>query len=167
MSKRFVIIRHAKSSWATLGQADFDRPLNERGKQNAPEMGRRLLQYGLMPDLVLASSSKRTRQTTKAITEAMHFSGKTEWLDKLYHAPVESIENAISTADDQYNTLFIIAHNPGLTQFLIEHGDRFITDNMPTCSIAAFQLDTDSWAGFYTAGKTVIKYDFPKNTAIE
>jgi len=167
MSKRFVIIRHAKSSWATLGQADFDRPLNDRGQKNAPEMGKRLLQYGLVPDLILSSSAKRTRQTTKALTEAMNFKGKTEWLEKLYHAPVETIESVISSADDEYNTIFIVAHNPGLTQFLIEHGDRFITDNMPTCAIAAFELEADSWTDFHKAGKSIIQYDFPKNTVIE
>ncbi len=167
MSKRFVIIRHAKSSWATLGQADIDRPLNERGQKNAPEMGKRLLQYGLVPDLIFSSSAKRTRQTTKALMEAMNFEGKTEWLEQLYHAPVETIERIISSADDQYNTIFIVAHNPGLTQFLIEHGDRFITDNMPTCAIAAFELHADSWTDFYKAGKSIIKYDFPKNTVTE
>ena len=167
MSKRFVIIRHAKSSWATLGQADFDRPLNERGQKNAPEMGKRLLPYGLIPDLVLASSSNRTRQTTKALTTAMDYKGEIEWLDKLYHAPVETIEDVISTTDDKYQTIFIIAHNPGLTQFLIEHGDRFITDNMPTCSIAAFEMDADTWTSFHKAHKAIIKYDFPKKTVTE
>ena len=71
MQRRLVMIRHAKSSWANPLQSDFMRPLNERGKTEAPEMGDKLKALGITPDLVIASSAKRTRQTAKRIANPL------------------------------------------------------------------------------------------------
>ncbi len=60
---RLILMRHAKSSWANVSQADFDRPLNERGRQAAPLMGRWLDEQGLIPDLILCSTARRTQET--------------------------------------------------------------------------------------------------------
>ena len=70
MQRRLVMIRHAKSSWANPLQSDFERPLNDRGKTEAPEMGEKLKELGVLPDLVISSSAKRTRQTAKRIATA-------------------------------------------------------------------------------------------------
>lgn len=163
MSKKLVIIRHAKSSWADNGTSDFDRPLNDRGRNDAPEMGKRLLEYGLIPDAIYTSEARRTQQTTEALAKAMRFNGAVNVLHKLYHASATVIEDVIATADDRYDTIFIVAHNPGVTDFLSLHAKRPMTDNMPTCAIAAFELTANSWTDLHTAKKELIKYDFPKN----
>ena len=71
--KRLVLIRHAKSSWKNPGLRDFDRPLNKRGKADAPEMGRRLAQRSLMPDRLLSSPAKRAIRTAEIIADAIGF----------------------------------------------------------------------------------------------
>lgn len=163
MNKKLVIIRHAKSSWADIGMSDIERPLNDRGRSDAPEMGERLLAYGLMPDLIYTSAAKRTQQTTAAITKAMRFGGEVLILEKLYHAPATVIEDVIATTDDRHDTIFIVAHNPGVTEFLHLHCKRSVTDDMPTCAIAAFELQADSWADLHAAQMELIRYDHPKN----
>jgi phosphohistidine phosphatase len=65
--KTIIIIRHAKSSWSDLRLDDFDRPLNKRGKRNAPFMGQKLKEKKIMPDIILSSPAKRARKTAIAI----------------------------------------------------------------------------------------------------
>lgn len=165
MSKRIVIIRHAKSSWAELGQPDFDRPLNSRGKENAPVMGKRLLQYGLQPDAIYASTAKRAKQTAQLIAAATGFAGDIHWDRFLYHASPERLEDQICAADDACNTIYIVAHNPGITEMVNEAIPGFTTDNVPTCGIVAFSIAADTWTEYHQAKKQLILYDYPKNNS--
>lgn len=167
MTKRVVIIRHAKSSWANPGQTDFDRPLNERGKENAPEMGKRLQQYGLIPDAVFSSTAKRAKQTAEGITKAMKDQRPILWDDDLYHASPEKIERVICTAEDTYNTIFIVAHNPGITEFVNTAVPGFATPNVPTCGIIAFSIACTHWADYFQSEKKLITYDYPKNNILD
>ncbi|RQO31801.1 phosphohistidine phosphatase [Taibaiella sp. KBW10] len=167
MHKQVVIIRHAKSSWANPGQTDFDRPLNERGKTDAPVMGKRLQTYGLQPDAIFASTAKRTRQTADAIAKAMQYTDAIHWEDKLYHAPPETIEDMICAADDALQTIYIIAHNPGITEFVNEAIPGFCTPNVPTCGIIAFSVACSHWVDYHQAQKTLITYDYPKNNSLD
>lgn len=161
--KRFVIIRHAKSSWDDFSIKDFDRTLNARGIKDAPEMGKRLHDQGWRPDAFYVSTAKRTQQTAEAIKKSMNFTGEIHLLDWLYHAPATLLEDAIATADDQYDTIFIIAHNPGVSDFLTAHCPTLGITDMPTCAAAGFTLEADSWTNFHQAKKTLIQFDFPKN----
>lgn len=167
MSKRVVIIRHAKSSWAELGQPDFDRPLNSRGKENAPEMGRRLLQYGLQPDAIYASTAKRAKQTAMLIATAIGFKEEIHWDRFLYHAAPDRIEAQICGADDAYDTIYIVAHNPGITEMVNEAIPGFTTDNVPTCGVVAFSVAADKWTEYPQARKQLMIYDYPKNNSID
>ena len=73
--KTLLLMRHAKSSWSEPGLADHDRPLNKRGKQAAPEMGKLLRKEGLVPDLILCSTARRSRQTAEAVAASLRLRG--------------------------------------------------------------------------------------------
>jgi phosphohistidine phosphatase len=160
--KQLLIIRHAKSSWAQLGQADFDRPLNERGRHDAPEMAQRLLQRGVHIQLCVSSTANR------AITTAGYFAAAQQLPDaqllrvpELYHAAPAVFYRVISQIPEAYNTVAIFSHNPGITSFVNQLTDARI-DNMPTCGIFAVQADIQQWLEFRDAARQFWFFDAPK-----
>ncbi|WP_118973617.1 SixA phosphatase family protein [Taibaiella koreensis] len=166
MKRTLILVRHAKSDWSTAGQADFDRPLNERGKRDAPEMGGRLKAKGLQPDLILASPAKRAASTARLVAGALGYdAGNIRWIDRLYHCPASVFEDVIleSDIDDSVATLFIFAHNPGITNFANETAPELDVDNIPTCGMVAVTFDADHWSDFVTAPHTLLFFDYPKN----
>ncbi len=162
MQRTVVMIRHAKSSWANPLQSDFDRPLNDRGKKDAPAMGERLKTLNLIPDLIISSAAKRTKQTAKSIATAVGYNiADIKWEEKLYHCIPSVFEELIYEVDDRVKTIFIVAHNPGITEFVNQMSADFCIDNMPTCAIAAAHVDTEEWSGYSTSKKTVFLFQYP------
>jgi phosphohistidine phosphatase len=164
MKRTLVMIRHAKSSWANPLQSDFERPLNDRGLADAPVMGKRLANAGLKPDLVVSSTALRTRQTSKLITAEVGYStDNVQWEEKLYHCVPAVFDEVIMEAPDDVKTLFIVAHNPGITDFVNQLSPDFSIGNMPTCGMVGVHLDAQSWADFYSVKRKVFMFDYPKN----
>lgn len=163
--KTLYVIRHAKSSWDDSSLADFDRPLNERGKTDAPKMGKRLKEKDISPDYLLSSPAKRAHSTAKRIAEALKFPKDDIKTDrKLYHADEEEILDVLRTVPDKYNCVFVFGHNPGLTDFvntMIHDRTQFI-DNVPTCGIVAFKIEANSWKTLEFGGGEFMFFDFPK-----
>jgi phosphohistidine phosphatase len=161
--KRLLLIRHAKSSWANPLQSDFDRPLNERGEHDAPIMGERLKKAGLIPDLMIASTAKRAAQTAKHIAREIGYdTDKIEWREELYHCIPSVFEELIYSVDDAIDTLAIIAHNPGISEFAAQLDNTKAIHHMPTCAMAGFETDIDRWSDFTSAKKKTFLYDTPK-----
>lgn len=157
------MIRHAKSSWANPLQSDFERPLNDRGKHDAPEMGKRLKKMGVTPDLIISSTAKRTKQTAKKIAEETGYNeDNIRWEEKLYHCIPSVFEEVIYEVSDKIKTVFIVAHNPGITDFVNQLSPDFTIDNMPTCGIVGAQVDADEWNNFNIADKKVFLYEHPE-----
>lgn len=164
MAKQIVLIRHAKSSWNDPGQSDFDRPLNERGKEDAPEMGLRLKAAGIIPDLIISSTAKRAQQTARHIAKGVGFDeSDIDWREELYHAPPSVFENIILSLDNKYETVFFVAHNPGITEFAFSLDPNRSINHMPTCATAGIRIDTDEWSDFHNASRTVFHFDTPKS----
>ncbi len=163
MNRRLVMIRHAKSSWANPLQSDFERPLNDRGEHDAPMMGERLNKLNIVPDLIIASPAKRAKQTAKKVAAAMGYDeSKIQWVDKLYHCIPQVFEEVLYEIDDSINTVFIVAHNPGITQFVNELSAEFSIDNMPTCGTVGAEVELDHWEMFPGAKKKVFLFEYPK-----
>jgi len=157
------MIRHAKSSWANPLQSDFERPLNDRGEHDAPMMGERLNKLNIVPDLIIASPAKRAKQTAKKVAAAMGYDeSKIQWVDKLYHCIPQVFEEVLYEIDDSINTVFIVAHNPGITQFVNELSAEFSIDNMPTCGTVGAEVELDHWEMFPGAKKKVFLFEYPK-----
>jgi phosphohistidine phosphatase len=164
MERILVMIRHAKSSWANPLQSDFERPLNERGEKDAPIMALQLKKHKLIPDLIIASTAKRARQTAKKIAMVLGYDeAKIQWQEKLYHCIPSVFEEVLYDVADDVRTVFIVAHNPGITDFVNELSDGFRTDNMPTCSIVATKFKAAQWNEFSRCAREVFLFEYPKN----
>ena len=142
--KTLLILRHAKSSWRHAELPDFDRPLNKRGKRDAPRMGELLRQADLLPDLILSSSAQRARQTTQAVVDSSGYGGEVRWMDSLYAAPPESYLEALRALDDSLQRVMLVGHNPGLEE-LLEHLTG-AAETLPTAALAQVLLPIQSWS---------------------
>jgi phosphohistidine phosphatase len=161
--KSLLLIRHAKSDWNDASLNDFDRPLNERGKKNAPEMAQRLRSKKIKIDAFISSPAKRAKKT--AALFANEFDIKKDdiiFKDELYGAGERVFFELIKKIDDKFKSVAIFSHNPGLTDFANALTLTKI-DNIPTCSIFAVKIDIDSWAEFEKAEKTFWFFDCPKS----
>lgn len=161
--KTLIVVRHAKSSWAVVGQEDIDRPLNDRGKKEAPEMAKRLKDKGLKVDLFVSSPAKRAKKTAKIFAEVLK-QDKNDLLlvPTLYEPSLEAFYEALKTLDNKHSVVSLFSHNPGITQF-VNTLTSVRTDDMPTCSIFAVEASTDSWENFRESPKQFLFFDYPKN----
>ncbi|UII21250.1 SixA phosphatase family protein [Fulvivirga ligni] len=161
--KTLYIIRHAKSSWKYHHLDDIDRPLNKRGKRDAPEMGDRLKSQGIVPHLMISSPAKRAFATCKIIAEALDYPKKDiELNNKLYHASEDTLMDIIQDIDDSWDSVMIFGHNPGLTYFANSLASTDL-DNLPTCGVFACTFDVDSWSETDFEKGSLQFYDYPKN----
>ncbi|HEY8894994.1 MAG TPA: histidine phosphatase family protein [Niastella sp.] len=160
--KSVIIIRHAKSSWDNVGESDFDRPLNDRGKEDAPKMANRLLERKVSIDAFISSSAKRARKTAALFIK--EFNGDKEdilLVPELYLAGPDAFYDAIAKAPPSAKTIALFGHNPGITEFANDLTDVRI-DDMPTCAIFAVKADIKNWSEFKDAEKQYWFFDYPK-----
>lgn len=161
--KSILLVRHAKSSWDSPSLSDFDRPLNDRGLRDAPLMAKRLKDRKIKIDAFVSSTA------TRAFTTASFFASEYGLKEKdiikvprLYHASPAIFEEVIAGLQDEWQTVALFSHNPGITEFANELEVARI-DNMPTCGIFGVHLLTVDWANFARAEKRFWMFDFPKN----
>ena len=160
--KTLILIRHAKSSWANPDQSDFDRPLNERGRRDAPDMAKRLLEKKFSIDQIIYSPAVRTTETMRVFQEVLQIEDKNCLpSNELYLAPLFQLKEIIAQMNNKKNTVIFIGHNPGLTE-LANSLTNVRTDNMPTCSIFTVQSACETWAEFDSSKKEFLFFDYPK-----
>lgn len=161
--KTLILVRHAKSSWDSFDIQDFDRPLNDRGKKDAPDMAERLKEKGLKIDALVSSPARRAKKTAKIFAEGL----KKEkddiiFIDRLYGADVPTLGDVVTHLEDKADVVALFAHNPGLTEYANTlTGVRI--DNMPTCALFAVQAPVNKWSQFAGAEKSFLFFDYPKN----
>ena len=163
------LFRHAKSSWADPSLGDFDRPLAPRGEEAAPRMGAFLTERGLIPDLVLCSASRRTRQTLSLAFKHLKSQPEALFLDDLYHATVPALTAFIRGAPLAAHHLMLVGHNPGLQALaldLIGGGDpagrRAIAHKFPSGAVAAMSCDAVNWAAIRSGAAYLTIFATPK-----
>lgn len=161
--KSLILIRHAKSSWDDASLNDFDRPLNERGKKDAPVMAKRLLGNKVKIDAFISSPAKRADNTTRIFAKEYKIK-KDDIIYKaeLYGAREKDFLQVIENLNDKYESVVIFSHNPGLTDFANQLTDTMI-DNIPTCGIFAVRALTKKWSEFGEAEKKFWFFDYPKS----
>jgi phosphohistidine phosphatase len=161
--KTLLIIRHAKSSWDIGSLNDFDRPLNDRGKKDAPAMAQRLLDKKTSIDAFVSSPAKRAKKTAEYFCSTYNRSeADIIFIDALYHANVQAFYHVVENLDDSFNTVALFSHNPGITEFINELTEKMKLDSMPTCAIFAVKIDIDKWKEFKKATKEFLFFDYPK-----
>lgn len=161
--KTLLLIRHAKSSWDDISLSDFDRPLNERGKADAPKMGKRLRKKNVKIDAFISSPAKRAKKTAECfIKEFDKSSDEIIFISSLYDASVTDFNAAIKIVDDKHNSIALFSHNPGITLFANELISGANIENMPTCSVFAVKADVEKWKDFSKSKKEFLFFDYPK-----
>ncbi len=161
--KTLILVRHAKSSWDNVGEPDIERPLNERGKKDAPEMAKRLKKRQVEIDAFISSPAKRARRTAKAFGEEFGLEKKDVVIEKdLYGASVEEFKKIVASLPDKYKSVSLFSHNPGITDFVNTLSSVHV-DNMPTSAIFAVSAETENWKDFIQAEKKFLFFDYPKN----
>jgi phosphohistidine phosphatase len=161
--KRVLIVRHAKSSWDDISVPDFDRPLNDRGKHDAPMMAKRLAGQKVDIDAFISSPAKRAKKTASLFAKEFgQHKHDLILVDALYHAGVEEFYQAIEQAPNKAKTIALFSHNPGITDFVNTLTDTRV-DDMPTCAVFAVKAPIEKWSEFRDARREFWFFDFPKN----
>ena len=163
MRHKLILVRHAKSSWTEAGLTDFDRPLNDRGLKNAPEMGRRLAKANFAVDTIITSPAVRAITTAKIIAKEIGFDVKRIVQNEhIYDASVNILLDLVRNLDEHVNKAMLVGHNPSFTVLCNRLSNARI-DNMPTCSIAQIQFNISSWEAITEHSGELTDFDYPKN----
>jgi phosphohistidine phosphatase len=146
------LLRHAKSSWKNPSLADYDRGLSARGEAAAPLMGQAIAEHGLVPDLVLCSSSRRTRDTLDLVLPSLKPKPEIRYEDVLYHAEPDGILDMLRQEPSQFGHIMVIGHNPCfhmLAHDLIGSGPLLARDRLsaklPTCGLVVIRFHVHMW----------------------
>ncbi len=159
--KTLTLIRHAKSSWDEEGLADKDRPLNDRGKRDAPKMGERLAARGVAADLILSSPAVRALTTAEIIAKAIGYKRKDIVVDeRIYDSAPGTLLDIVQKLDDTHAHVMLFGHNPEFTE-LARLFSREI-DEMSTCAVAEFTFDVAHWREIGTIAPVNVVFETPK-----
>jgi phosphohistidine phosphatase len=163
MSKTIFLIRHAKSSWDDPSLQDFDRPLNERGKKDAPIMAKKLKDKKIKIDAFVSSPAKRARQTCKYFANEFDFKKKEIILEpELYEAGQENFLKVIESLKNKWDHVAIVSHNPGITSLANSLTETRI-DDMPTAAVFALNIEADKWKDFRKAKREFLFFEYPQH----
>lgn len=161
--KSVFLVRHAKSSRDDPTLPDKDRPLNDRGKRDAPKMGERLAKRDVKPDLILSSPAKRALKTAEFFAEKLDYKRKDIVVDdRLYAVTPDDLLDVIRNLDDKLERAMVFGHNPELTEL----AHRFSSEitHMPTCAVAELNFDTKSWSNVGKDKPVKVAFEYPKQS---
>jgi phosphohistidine phosphatase len=165
--KVLTLLRHAKAVEATISQSDHERPLRERGIRSAIWVGRDTAAQ--IPDLVLCSTSARTRESFTALAQGWGKSPPVRYERELYLADADRLRRRIEQLDAAIGSVWLIGHNPGLhdlARHLAEgaqgrQGFPGLAAHFPTAARAAFAIDSGAWRDFASAPVTLAGFTVP------
>lgn len=151
--KTLYLVRHAKSSWK-FDVIDHERPLNDRGLNDAPRVAAHVASKMPKPDLMMSSDAMRAKTTSFFFAKAYQIPEEEIMLDyKLYDFDGRDLLEVIRNCDDSVNCLMVFGHNNAMTNFVNTYGDNYV-DNVPTCGFTAIKFDTDHWKDI-SLGETI------------
>ncbi len=134
-TKKLYLLRHAKSSWKDFAIKDFDRPLNKRGKTDAPMMAKLIAEMGVSPDIILSSPAKRAKCTAEYFSKALD--KKIEFDDSIYEASPSQLLALVKEVFKHHKEVMVVGHNPSFTAL----SNMLLSDqkieNIPTAGIVA------------------------------
>lgn len=160
--KSLILVRHAKSSWDDSSLSDYDRPLNERGKKDAPAMAKRLAHKGIRPELLVSSPARRAVQTAEAFAAGLEIPKQAiRQAESLYMAGPLDFFKVIASLDHEAQTAALFSHNPGITDFA-NLLDVARIDHFPTCAVFGVRADIKHWKDFEKGAKSFWFFDYPK-----
>jgi len=172
--RRLMLLRHAKSDWATPGARDHDRPLTARGRESAAKMGAYMARHALMPDLVVASSATRVRETLQELLPAFKTAPKVIEDKSLYETEAESLLATIKGTGRPIHNLLLVGHNPGLADLaalLMASGDvevrQRLLEKFPTGALAVIDFALDDWTKLHPKAGRLDRFVIPRTLDAE
>ena len=161
--KKLYLLRHAKSSWDFADLNDHDRPLNQRGRNDAPLMGKELLSRELEPDLIMASSAVRALTTATLVAKALEYNPDQITVNEgIYGADKDELFQIIRQTPDDVAQLLLVGHNPTITEVTNFLSPEHVAD-MPTAGVVGLSFNCATWGEIDPANATFLFFDFPKN----
>lgn len=158
--KTLFLVRHAKSNKDDPTLPDRDRPLADRGRKEAPKMGKRLAKREVKPDLMLSSPALRALTTAQLVADELAFERKDIVVDdRLYASSAQGLLAVIRALDDRLDRVMLFGHNPEFTE--LAHGLSSEIVDMPTCAVAEFRFDTTTWSDVGVAEPADATLDHP------
>lgn len=153
--KTLLVLRHAKSSWDDASLDDRERPLNARGRRDAPRMGDLIRDTRLMPDLIITSDAVRAHTTARAAADAAGYRRDLVVEPLLYHADPEDIVAVLQAlGDGNARSVMIVGHNPGLEDFVAQLTGE--SHDLPTAALVQLTLPIDAWRSLTLATRATL-----------
>ena len=160
--RRLTLVRHAKSSWDYAELSDFERPLNARGRRDAPVMARRLAAELERPLWLISSPALRAITTAHAFAAALLVPNTAIRLDpRIYEATRGTLLGLLRECDDADSHVLLFGHNPGLSELAQLLAPCPFSD-MATCAVATLCFDIAQWRELRHGGGVLQRYEFPK-----
>lgn len=161
--KTLFLLRHAKSSWDFPELRDVERPLNTRGKQDAPLMGQWIKEHFAPPQLIISSHSVRTLATISKVAHELGVKGKEVRTDeKLFHASAAMIRKVMQAVSEEVESLMLVGHNPGFTDFANSLCPKHAVENIPTCGLYVVRFHSNSWKEATSGTAEFLCFQYPK-----
>ncbi len=160
--KTLYLVRHAKSSWENANLSDFDRPLNKRGRKNAPFMAELMRGKNVHPDLVVSSPANRALTTAEIFCETLGYPLENiEQRIEIYEGGLNHMLLLVQQIPDNYAIAMLFGHNPTLTSFAnFISGERL--ENIVTCGIVRINFKSNTWQETMMDAGELVWYEYPK-----
>ena len=161
--KTLVVIRHAHSKAASTQESDFVRPLSHSGEREVSIMARAISAKKIVPDLIISSPALRAFQTANLFCDINGYQKeKVQFIEKLYHADASTLLAVISSLKNDAQSVFLVGHNPGVTELINLLDMNVRLDHMPTCGVFTLTVETKSWGVFFESSKRFLFFDYPQ-----
>jgi phosphohistidine phosphatase len=160
---RLTLIRHANAEWKDSSIADFDRPLNKRGLSEAEGIGKVLAEAEIAPELMLASTAKRTQQTAEIVGRLLGLAARrVKLVEQLYLARAEVILSIAQGTGPKVHHLALIGHNPGISELAraLAPEDEKVAELSTACA-CALTFTARSWTNLHGPAAKVVRYEPP------
>ena len=155
------MIRHAKSSWKDIDASDFERGLTKKGRKNIDTIGSYMKLRGVKPDLILASCARRTEETAGLLARKLEYDGPVNYMQELYFTDTETLKQIIMLQESDIDTIFVIGHNPQITDMANTLIDEHIS-KIPTMGVVAIDFDIERWSDIWERKGKMDFFIYPK-----
>ena len=167
--RRLLLLRHAKSDWSEPGASDHERPLNRRGRDAAPRIGAYLRRHRLMPDSVLCSTARRTRDTWTLVAAEIPDAASATYVERIYEATPRTLLGILRDAEPGGAALLVVGHNPGLHELatqLIASGDlddrERLREKLPTGGLVVIDFAIAEWSKLHARSGRLERFVVPR-----
>ena len=164
-----TIMRHAKSDWDDPQLADFERPLNERGRKAAKRIGREFRKRRIRVDRIIASPAVRVRETLRELAEGFGETRDVRFEQRIYEASTAALFELVRAIPNAVHAPLLVGHNPGLHDLVLtltaddDQGlRRQVTPKFPTAAVAVIQLPAVRWGEVAPASGRIVELILPR-----